>query len=73
MLKHCAGTVEKFFSARVPRSTAEVRRLVINDIKEAEGVGQQERQEDERDEEERDEVDGEVEEIRGNTHRAHET
>ena len=75
MLKHCASTVEEFFSARLPlpKSSAEVHRLVIHDIKEEEGAGQQERQEDKRDEEEGDEVDGEVEEIRGNTHRAHET
>ena len=39
-------TVEEFFSARVPRSSAEVRRLFMHDIKEVEGVGQQEQQED---------------------------
>ena len=60
--------VEEFFSARVPSSSAEVRGLVIHDIKEVEGVRQQERQEDKRDEEERDEVNGEVEEIRRNAH-----
>ena len=59
--------VEEFFSARVPSSSAEVRGLVIHDIKEVQGVRQQE---DKRDEEEGDEVNGEVEEI---THRAHET
>ena len=73
MLKHCASTVEDFFSASVPRSSAEVRRLVIHDIKKVEGVGQQERQEDKRDEEMGDEVDGEVEEIRRAAHSAHET
>ena len=53
--------MEEFFSARRPSSSAEVRELVIHDIKEVEGVRQQEEQEDKRDEEE-----GEVEEI---THR----
>ena len=53
-------TVEEFFSARVPRSSAEVRRLFIHDIKEVEGVGQQEQQEDQRDDEEGDEMNGEV-------------
>ena len=62
--------MEEFFSARVPRSSAEVRVLIIHDIMEVEGVRQQEEQEDKRDEEKRDEVNGEVEDI---THRAHET
>ena len=57
--------MEEFFLAREPSSSAEVRGLVIHDIKEAEGVRQQEEQEDKRDE-----VNGEVEEV---THRAHET
>ena len=61
------------FSARVPRSSTEVRRVFIHDIKKVEGVGQQERQGDQRDDEERGEVNGEVEEIRSNAHRAHET
>ena len=65
--------MEEFFSARVPSSSTEVRGLVVHDIKEVEDVRQQERQEDNRDEEEGDEVNGEVEEIRGNTHPAHET
>ena len=65
--------MEEFFSARVPRSSAEVRGLFIHDIKEVEDVRQQERQEDKRDEEEGDEMNGEVEEIRGNAHRAHKT
>ena len=65
--------MEEFFSARVPSSSAAVRGLVIHDIEEVEGVWQQEEQEDKKYEEEGDEVDGEVEEIRGNTHRAHET
>ena len=37
----------------MPRSSAEVRRLVIHDTKEVEGVRQQEQQEDERDEKEK--------------------
>ena len=53
-----------------PSSSAEVRGLVIHDIKEVEGVWQQEEQEDKRDEEIGDEVNGEVEEV---TQRAHET
>ena len=61
------------FSARVPRSSAEVRGLVMHDNKEVEGVRQREEQEDKRDEEEGDEVNGEVEEIRRDAHRAHET
>ena len=61
------------FSARVPRSSAEVRRVFIHDIKKVEGVGQQERQGDQRDDEEGGEVNGEAEEIRSNAHRAHET
>ena len=63
-------TVEEFFLARGPSSSAEVRGLVIHDIKEVEGVRQQEEQEDKRDEEIGDEVNGEVEEA---TQRAHET
>ena len=63
-------SVEEFFTARVPSSSAEVRGLVIHDVKEVEGVRQQEEQEDKRDAEIGDEVNGEVEEI---THRAHET
>ena len=45
-------------------------RVFIHDIKEGEGVGQQEQQGDKRDDEERDEVKGEVEEIRSNAHSA---
>ena len=40
--------VEESFSARVPRSSAEVRRVFIHDIKEDEGVWQQEQQGDKR-------------------------
>ena len=61
------------FSARVPRSSAEVRRVLIHDILEVEGVGQYEQQGDQRDDEEGDEVNGEVEEIRSNAHSTHET
>ena len=62
--------VEEFFLARGSSSSAEVRGLVIQDIKEVEGVRRQEEQEDKRDEETRDEANGEVEEV---TQRAHET
>ena len=60
----------EFFLARGARSSAEVRGLVINDIKEVESVRQQEEQKDKRDEVIGDEVNGEVEEV---TQRAHET
>ena len=68
--------VEELFLARVPKSSAEVRRVFIHDIKEGEGVGQQEQQGDKRDDEEGDdeegdEVKGEVEEIRSNAHYMH--
>ena len=56
--------------AKGPTSSAEVRGLVIHDIKEVEGVRQQEEQEDKRAEEIGHEVNGEVEEV---IHRAHET
>ena len=59
------------FLARVPSSSAEVRGLVIHDIKEVEGVRQQEQQEDKRDEEKGDEVSGEVEEVRENAQLTH--
>ena len=65
--------MEDSFSARVPRSSAEVRKVFTHDIKEVQDVGQQEQQGDERDDEEGDEVKGEVEEIRSNAHSAHET
>ena len=55
--------MEEFFLAKGPSSSAEVRGLVIHDIKEVEGVRQQEEQEDKRDEEIGDEVNGEVEEV----------
>ena len=53
-----------------PSSSAVVRGLVIHDIKEVEGVRQQNEQEDKRDDEIGDEVNGEVEEV---IQRAHET
>ena len=59
------------FLARVPSSSAEVRGLVIHDIKEVEGVRQQEHQEDKRDEEKGDEVSGEVEDVRENAQLTH--
>ena len=65
----CGGV----FLGQGAKLSAEVRGLVIHDIKEVEGVRQQEEQEDKRDEEEGDEVNGEVEEIRSNAQRAHET
>ena len=46
-----------------PSSSAEVRGLVIHDIKEVESVRQQEEQEDKRDEEIGDDVNGDVEEL----------
>ena len=68
-----SSSLEESFSARVPKSSAEVRRVFIHDSKEGEDVGQQEQQGDKRDDEEGDEVKGEVEEIRSNAHSAHET
>ena len=65
--------VEESVSARVPRSSADVRRVFTHDMKEVEDAGQQEQQGDKRDDEEGDEVKGEVEEIRSNAHSAHET
>ena len=53
-----------------PSSSAAVRVVVIHDIKEVEGVRQQEGQEDKRDEEIGNEVNGEVEEV---TQHMHET
>ena len=52
------------FSARVPRHSAEVRRVFIHDIRKDEGVEQQEEQGDQRDGEEGEEVNGGVESIR---------
>ena len=64
--------MEEFLLSEGPSSSAAVRGLVIHDIKEVEGVRQQEEQEAEGDEEMREsEVDGEVGERV--TQRAHET
>ena len=71
MYKNTAVPVEESFSARVPKSSAEVRRVFNYDIKEVEGVGQHEQQGDERDDEEGDEVKGEAEEIRSNARYMH--
>ena len=54
--------MEEFFLSGGPSSSAEVRVVVIHDIKEVEGVKQQEVQEDKRDEEIGDEANGEIEE-----------
>ena len=61
------STVEELFSAR-PKSSAEVRRVFIHDIKEVEDVGQQEQRGDKRDDKEGDEVKGEVEEKQRSLH-----
>ena len=60
--------MEEFFLSGGPSSSAEVRVVVIHDIKEVEGVKQQEVQEDKRDEEIGDEVNREVEEVTQHTH-----
>ena len=62
--------MEEFFLARGPSSSVEMRGLVIHDIKELEGVKQQE---DERDEEIGDEVKGEVEKVRRDAQHTHES
>ena len=56
------------FSARVPRSSAEVRRVFVHHNLEDEVDGQKEQQGDQRDDEEGEEVNGGVEEIRNSTH-----
>ena len=63
-----SSVVEEFVLTRGPSSSAEMRVVVIHDIKEVEGVRQQEEQEDKRDEEIGDEVNGEVEEVTQHTH-----
>ena len=60
--------VEELFLSGGPSSSAEVRGLVIHDIKEVEGVRQQGEQEDGRDGEM-----GKVEEVRENAQHTHET
>ena len=59
------------FSARVPRSSAELHRGFVHHILEDEVVGQKEEQGDQREDEEGEEVNGDVESIR-ETHNAHE-
>ena len=63
------------FSARVPRSSAEVRRVFVHHILEDEVDGQKEEQGDQREDGEEDEVNGDVEEraIRHNNQMTHET
>ena len=61
-------SVEEFFLAKGPSSSAEVRGPVIHDIKEVECVRQQEAQEDKRDEEIRNKVNGKIEEVIQHTH-----
>ena len=56
------------FSARVPRSSAEVRILFVHHILEDDVDGQWEQQGDQREDEEGEEVNGGVEEIRNSTH-----
>ena len=63
--------MEKSFSARVPRSSAEVRRVFVHNILEDEVDGQKEERGDQREDEEG-EVNGDVEAIR-ETHNAHMT
>ena len=48
----------------MPRSSAEVRRVFVHHIVEAEVVGQKEEQGDQRDADEEEEVNGDVESIR---------
>ena len=55
--------MEEFFLSGGPSSSAEVRVVVIHDIKEVEDVRQQEMQEDKRDEEIGDEANGEVDKV----------
>ena len=71
LLSCCPEAVEEFFLSGGPSSSAEVRVVVIHDIKEVEDEKQQEVQEAKGDEERESEVDGEVEERV--TQRAHET
>ena len=60
--------MEELFLSGGPISSAEVRGLVIHDIREAEGERQQEEQEDGRDKKI-----GEVEEVKENAQHTHET
>ena len=70
-LMHRQEAVGGSFSARVPRSSAEVRRGFVHHIVEVEVVGQKEEQGNQREGEEGEEVNGDVEAIR-ETHNAHE-
>ena len=57
------------FSARVPRSSAEVCRVFVHHMVEVEVVGQkEEQQDDQRDGDEEEEVNGEVESVRETHH-----
>ena len=60
------------FSARVPKSSAEVRRVFVHHIVEVEVVGQKEEQVDQRDGDQEEEVYGDVEAIRETHNNAHE-
>ena len=55
------------FSARVPRSSAKVRRVCVHHILEDEVDGQKEEQGDQRETDEEEEVNGNVEAIRADT------
>ena len=57
------------FSARVPKSSAEVRRVFVHHIVEVEVVGQKEEQGDQTDGDEEEEVSGEVESMEKHTTR----
>ena len=52
------------FSARVPKSSAEVRRVFVHHIVEGEVVGQKEQHGDQRDGDQEEEVNGEVVSVR---------
>ena len=71
MLTRCLGTAISFCGGVLfgqgPSSSAEVRGLVIHDIKEVDGVRQQDEQEDKRERER------EVEEVRRDAQHTHET
>ena len=72
LLRHLWGSS---YSARVPRSSAEVHREFVHHILEDEDDGQKERQGDQREDGEEEEVNGDVEEraIRNNDHNTHAT
>ena len=56
--------MEESFSARVPRSSAVVRKVFIHDIEEVEDVGQQEQQGDKKDDDDDDDDDDEGDEVK---------